>query len=456
MPPKNPVVLLHGYSDRGLSFKPWQDQLVAAGHDRDQVHICEYRSLTNEVTIKDLAEGFDRALRTRMAPDQPFDAIVHSTGMLVIRSWLTTYAGRRGRLKRLIGLAPATNGSPLAHRGRGYLGAIFKGNKIPGTDFMEAGDRILDGLELGSRFTWDLAHEDLLGRAPFYRPGPESPYVFILCGTARFTGLKAIVNEPGTDGTVRLAGCSLDSQKLTIDLSVDAQGKGRRNRIAASEVAARTALPMPLFPIGDKNHSTILSAPDGTLRDLVLAALRVEDDTAFKAWHATAEVETKAARNGMDEYQQFVVRVQDERGDPVSDYFIELFSMQQGAKQRIDFDLDVHAYRADPSLRCFHINLTRLYADFPGGAVPELWVRIIASSGSELVGYHGLNSERVTGDPEARTAGGVWDAEVKLPEEFGKQGTKLFWPFTTTFLEVRLNRDPMPFGAVPNKVCYFV
>jgi hypothetical protein len=31
----------------------------------------------------------------------------------------------------------------------------------------------------------------------------------------------------------------------------------------------------------------------------------------------------------------------------------------------------------------------------------------------------------------------------------------LFHPFTTTFVEVRLNRDPMPFGQQRNRVTYF-
>src|SRR4051812_41146445 len=107
---RNPIVLIHGYSDEGASFKAWQEILEQRGYDVAMVHACTYRSLTNEVTIKDIAEGFDRALRIQagLSADESFDAIVHSTGMLVIRAWLTAYAGRRDRLKHLIGLAPAT------------------------------------------------------------------------------------------------------------------------------------------------------------------------------------------------------------------------------------------------------------------------------------------------------------------------------------------------------------
>ena len=61
--PRNHVVLVHGYSDRGESFKRWKEALAARGRDVSTISTCSYRSLTNEVTIKDIAEGFDRALR---------------------------------------------------------------------------------------------------------------------------------------------------------------------------------------------------------------------------------------------------------------------------------------------------------------------------------------------------------------------------------------------------------
>jgi triacylglycerol esterase/lipase EstA (alpha/beta hydrolase family) len=180
--PRNPLVLIDGYSDKGESFRSWRDALIRRGYAVENIlqpiSICSYQSLTNELTVKDVAEGFDRALRTvaHLDADQEFDAIVHSTGMLVIRSWLTTYPRRRSRLKRLIGLAPATFGSPLAHKGRSFLGSIFKGNKDMGPDFLESGDLVLNALELGSRFTWELTHHDLLGKKPFFGKDAGTPY----------------------------------------------------------------------------------------------------------------------------------------------------------------------------------------------------------------------------------------------------------------------------------------
>jgi len=74
--PRNPIVLVHGYSDDGAAFKVWERILEQRGYDVAMIHACSYRSLTNEVTIKDIAEGFDRALQINsgLGADEPFDA----------------------------------------------------------------------------------------------------------------------------------------------------------------------------------------------------------------------------------------------------------------------------------------------------------------------------------------------------------------------------------------------
>ncbi len=83
------LVLIHGYSDQGPSFKNWASKLRDHGVDATQINICSYISLNNEVTIPDIAEGLGRATDyLGWPPEQEFDAIVHSTGMLVIRAWL--------------------------------------------------------------------------------------------------------------------------------------------------------------------------------------------------------------------------------------------------------------------------------------------------------------------------------------------------------------------------------
>jgi hypothetical protein len=278
--PKRPIVLVHGYSDKGESFKRWCDILTAAGYDATTIHLGSYVSLSNEITIKDIAEGFDRALRISPLNDgQPFDAIVHSTGMLVIREWLAGTIGtiqrpelsaeRQSRLKHLIGLAPATFGSPMAHKGRSWLGGIFKGGKEPGPDFMEAGEQVLRGLELGSAYTWDLAHRDFLQDPPVYGRTAATPYPFIFVGLRDYGWLKRSVTEPGTDGTVRWSGVGFNSRKISINLTIEPT---RQRRIV---IEPWRNAPVPLVFLPDHNHSTILRDPSDALVEMVTEALGV-------------------------------------------------------------------------------------------------------------------------------------------------------------------------------------
>lgn len=380
-----PIVLIHGYSSSGTAFDAWKRVLLEHGYAEKDIHVLTCMSLTNEVTIDDIAEGFDRALETQVGLDngEGFDAIVHSTGMLVIRSWLTKFAtNRRRRLRHLIALAPATFGSPLAHKGRGYLGAVAKGNRTKGPDFREAGDLVLDGLELGSRFTWELAHRDLLCNEPRYDETSQTPYVFTFCGTEKYEGLAEFVSEPGTDGAVRLAGCPLNTRKILLDLTRprDESTEGR------ADVAEWSNADIPLVPVRDLNHGTIMSDPSDALVALVVEALDVEDAAAFESWltHAKGYTDSVlAAEEKLGRWQQLVFRVLDDRGDPVRDYVIAFVVKDQDGTWKPltevfqSLEMSVHTYARDPSLRCFHINLE--HADI---LEREIGLRLIASSGT--------------------------------------------------------------------------
>jgi hypothetical protein len=96
-----PLVLIHGYSATGLDFTKLSASLIAKKIAAVDINIANYVSLNNEITIKDIAEGLARAFRNKpeLNNGQEFDAVVHSTGMLVIRSWLTNY-GLRWRVIR--------------------------------------------------------------------------------------------------------------------------------------------------------------------------------------------------------------------------------------------------------------------------------------------------------------------------------------------------------------------
>lgn len=445
----NPLILIHGYSDKGDSFKTWKQRLVAKGYPASQIHIVTYESLSDELTIKDIAEGFDRALRLKAAikDDQDFDVMVHSTGMLVIRCWLTTYPQRRSRLKRIIGLAPATFGSPLAHTGRSTLGALFKGNRSLGADFLEAGKEVLYGLELGSKFTWDLAHLDLIGGKPFYGPGADTPFVFVLCGNVAYGGLRRLVNKPGTDGTVRLAGCALNARKISIDLTQPPTEGPVPQRI---KMEKWSNISMPVHLVPDLNHGSIVESPTEELVTRVHDALQVSSLDEFNKWNDETSALFGKGTSGTTKFQQFVTRAVDERGDGIQDYNVQLLTKNaQGKLEEINgFDLDVHVYSQDQSLRCFHVDLDALKTD----GLKTLFIQVIANTGSRLVGYLGYNSDAtLLSKPSASLQIVTLDISAVLE----KKNFTLFYPFTTTLVEFKFNREPLPLDKA-NEVCWFI
>lgn len=450
-----PLILIHGYSDKGETFQTWKSLLIATGaYKSTEIHICSYRSLTNEVTIKDLAEGFDRALRINpeINSNEPFDAIVHSTGMLVLRSWLTVY-GRHERVKHIIGLAPASFGSPLAHKGRSWIGSLFKGSRELGPDFMEAGDLVLDGLELGSRFTWDLAHRDLIGEDGLYGPTDTTPYVFTFCGNKQYGGLRgAVTHSPGTDGTVRWSGCSLNTRKITLDFTKEPTNE-KRYQITDWPAELRPNLAMPFIPVDGLNHATIMERPTKGLVDLVLRALQVTTMPMYKAWVDYALDQSRETITAMKEvYQQFLIKASDERGDGITDYNLQLYKVNQGADPEDEnnwqpIKIDVHSYSSDNSFRCFHINLTDLNVD----NLERLRLEFMASSGTILLGYLEYINE---GSDEVPTDGRP-TFSMDLTPLLQDKNVKFFYPFTTTLIEVILNREPLPLRR-KNEIAWFL
>jgi Lipase (class 2) len=451
-----PIVLVHGYSDKGESFKKWCETLERAGYDTTLVHLGNYVSLSNEISVKDIAEGFDRALKeSSLKSGQPFDVIVHSTGMLVVREWLAGTIGtidrpqlaqeRQARLKHLIGLAPATFGSPLAHKGRSWLGAMFKGGKQLGPDFMEAGEQVLKALELGSSYTWDLAHRDFLQDPPMYGRSAGTPYPFIFVGLRDYGWLKRTVTEPGTDGTVRWAGVGFNSRKVKVDLTIEAT---RRQRISI-EPWKNSVVPTIFLP--NHNHTDILQNPSEALVQMVMEALSVSSGPQYEAW-ATKHRKTSDAAltvSKAKKWQQLIVHAINERGDGIKDYFLEAGVIVDKRFRRLEaFDLDVHAFREDESFRCFHVDLDKLQPE----KLDTLALRVIASSGTELVSYQGFDSSDELTLPEREQD--KWDAVIQFDATIGAKDVAFFYPYTTTLVEIRLNREPMPLKGV-NRVFWF-
>jgi hypothetical protein len=463
-----PLLLIHGYSADGLDFTNLYWALVDRKIEVKLLNVGNYISLNNEITIEDIAEGMQRAIDlTELNTSEEFDAIAHSTGMLVVRAWLAHQKiapeknQRLKQLKHLIGLAPATWGSPQAHKGRTWLGALVKGTKTPGPDFLNAGNLVLDGLELGSRFTWDLAHADLLGPVPYFGTGPDTPYVAVFIGNTPYKGIASVANDPGTDGTVRWSGCGLNTRKITLDLTktpTDAKGLPR-DRVTISEWANDSRLNVPILAVDKRDHGSLISDPDSGMLDRIATFLDIANSDQYNGWLNEAQTWSVPARQEMlkskghlftfwethdlDGWQQFVVHARDGHGDPVTDYMIEVFELSpdgQTWQRAEEISVDVHTYGKDPSYRCLHVQLPKGITTTPR----PMQIRFQASTGTDVVTYQGYGSNnskmemRADSDP----------ITIEITGELKDKNATLFHPFTTTLVEVVLNRVPYPFDKV--------
>ena len=483
------TLLIHGYSATGAEFEAWKTGLAAKKIDTATIEIGNYITLNNEVTIEDLGEAFDRALRytkwsTGTKDDAwTFDAVVHSTGMLVLRQWLCSDPFPRGdarsrlrRLKHLVGLAPATFGSPQGKQGRSWLGALVKGNKDFGPDFMNAGDRVLLGLELASKYTWDLAMKDMVVDVPLYDQGDQTPYVAVFIGNVGYSGVAAVANSPGSDGTVRWAGCALNSRLVELDFLrqprlKDAVGNAIRVKISPW---ADTRLACPMLAVDGKNHGTMLAAPDADVVERVSDfLLNVNSDVSYGTWLTAAQAHSVKSQAEMDEesasgeyggkgWQQFVFHVKDDHGLPVPDYNIQLFVgddlSQSDDKDFRPVPLIADSYSADESFRCFYVRLDDTMLGIGKTGSKKVWMELIASSGTAYLEYEAYFN---TGDatPQENVTKlsplkQVVDPATAMPNvvklDLTNLGSdaKLFYPYTTTLVEITLEREPTPLQDV--------
>ena len=267
------------------------------------------------------------------------------------------------------------------------------------------------------------------------------------------------------------AGCGLNTRKITIDLTrtpIGPDGKPTGRTVITPWADDR--LDIPMIAVDGRNHATLISNPDDGMVQLIVDFLGVSDAAANDAWSTRAKAYGESARQKMlvdpgkdaagapgalktyfghifnlagqemEGWQQFVVHARDERGDPVTDYLIEV--LRKDGDDWVKFEemyTDVHAYAADESFRCFHIRLPK---GISSGQLP-LRVRIHASTGTALITYQGYGSDDVRTAMEADAE----PVEIDL-DNMGSATDSLFHPFTTTMVEIILNREPWPLNGV--------
>jgi len=324
------VVIIHGYSDKWKNMKEkLGDPLLQINNTLPaneklpdlKVHYINYKSTDDEASYEDYAEGVYEELRKKdllTLGDGKLHFIVHSTGGLVIRQLMRQYEWDNFRKKagNVVFLAPANFGSPLAHKARSVFGRLAKADKEIGDDFLEIGTETLKGLELASPLQWDLAHFDLFSTAGTIYGG-DKVRGYILTGCKPYGGLRSIVNEDGTDGTIVVSGANLNSRKLVLDFV-------QRNNINKADWQKGPQPNLPFAIHNSLDHSTILKiAENDAVRKQIFDCLRVSDAAGYDVLEKSFTAFRKAQLAAKDSYQQFVFRIMDDRNVPVKDYHIQ-------------------------------------------------------------------------------------------------------------------------------------
>ena len=384
------TVILHGWSDCSDSFVEMKKFLSRAGvAPVSEIYYADYESREDHVTYDDVIDGLNDEFYRRgfIGRDgrkkHDLNIVVHSTGGLVIRHWIHQHYRRNGNridacpVKRLVMLAPANFGSPLAHRGKSFLGSLFKGRWKIG-DLLEVGRHLLDGLELASPYQWELAHRDLLIDAPYFND--DQIQLTILVGVQDYTGLRGWVNKPGTDGTVVIAGTTLDTVKVRLDFSRD-KDPGVEYTPFEWETT-ETVADFGFAVLAGLDHGSIVgevgSKAPSQVGELVVRALKTRRPADFTRLRTDLQAitETTYATTGKDRFQQFILHAVDEYGLPIDDFTVEFFVVAAD-KQRDDtiprkpsrtesalseqmnaiLLSEIHTHSRDPSYRRLLVNL---------------------------------------------------------------------------------------------------
>lgn len=448
------VLIVHGWSDKSDSFHALARFLGRNGYQTRSLWLGDYQSMVDDVRVQDVATRMADVIDQRIASgdlDRAFDMIVHSTGGLVARAWLTTrYKGTAGKcpVKRLVMLAPANYGSKLAAVGKSMLGRLIKGAQHG----FHTGASMLNDLELSSPFQWELAQRDVLvapgGDAERYY-GSDCVWPFVIVGTRGYTGfLRQIANENGSDGTVRVCAANLNARGVTIDFGE----RDPQNMMRLWD--SRLECPVPLAVVPTRTHGSIVD-PDREESDnqegivetgeekqqlgqLILEALGCASFDAYRAiqerWDKLSETTAGRSMPAPDDpdapadpqaecyhqYMQVNAYVVDDHGKPVPDYFLDFFSNPDRADDAANVYLhanvleDVKKNSQKEALRNLYFDRTDLvygyYQRFPAGAKPVLYMSISAAPPGEYVKYFdpgdagagGMVSVHLDGDKTSR------------------------------------------------------
>lgn len=413
--------------------------------------MARIRSFSDEVSIRRLADGLEAAISERF--DGSFDAVVHATGALIVREWLRQFPDASERLRNLVAIAPTNFGSPLAPMARSAagragvaLGKIRSGDfdfLTPWSEnFLEVGQHLLRDLELASPVCWSLAASEIDDRRWGDGDGSTgAPAVFAVGGLSEYDDRTMGRRRPGsgTDGSVRLAGMALDVDRLTLDLRPNADDAQRVRFDQAPSKMAR-----PLFVMG-LNHETVCTGgdPDEIMAtqaftvvvDAVARALEADSPEDYSQWaeRSFAVTSDQVSQSPRWSWQQFLVRMRDEAGEPVEcDWTLEL---EVDGRAVGWLEKGAHINSEAPELRCLDAPVTE---ELESGR--EVTVNVLLDPHTSYFDYRGVG--RVGGVRDAGPA-----ASITIPLGSGEEPVRLFRRMATTLIDIVMEGVPPDPGS---------
>jgi len=456
------VVIIHGWSDTSKSFGPLVQFLQNKGYKAVVLWLGDYISLDDDVKIEDVAKRLNTLVQDKITKGEltkPFDMIVHSTGGLVAREWISSYYGNAIAacpVKRLVMLAPANFGSKLASMGQSALGRLIKG----WNNWFHTGKEMLASLELSSPYQWNLVQKDLLmpddmnDNRTIY--GEQGIWPFVITGTHPYPGaLRQIVNENGSDGTVRVAAANLNAQGVTLDFTNSKEGNPD-----ARWWKSRFSSPVPLAVLPDRTHASIIDPDKGdvevtdgtkTLGEIILQALNCESwghyQDISQKWDG--EINKRTANLASDEqarkqlfkgdtqkeelfhqYIQVNVRVIDDHGADVTDYFLEFMGPEEDKTDELtsyfhrEVMKQVHTNGSNAAYRCLFIDRTELvnifYNKIDKSLPKELKMSISAKPPGNNISYFANYKAGASGSVKIHW---IDDLPYSAPERFHRNST---------------------------------
>jgi pimeloyl-ACP methyl ester carboxylesterase len=452
------LMIVHGYSDGSTSFTALRDFFQSkANYEDTHTHFIDYTSMDDETSYDDLADKFETDYRRHFGNER-IDVVCHSTGSLVVRAWLALHNERLRRrarnnqplppcpVERLVCFAPANFGSDLALLGQSFLSKFrttFFNSQSQEEDRFETGKKLLQGLEPASPFQWRLSMYDLHGPSTYFsasQPPERRCYPFILSAGTGYTGLEAKLikarAKPGTDGTVRIPGTSLNTRLCTLDFL----DNGESNLIWYDEIKFPN---IPFAVFAGFNHGSIIdpatsgfSAADGP-GTLALEALTVTSDAAYEAVcrkfaAALKENYTRMEGDAKRCFQQFFFKVRDDVDLPVADYYVDFHAVQRDGQTNGQltvlfdeyFQASFYPHSVDPSHRVMLVDCSKL-EEFRG-LLQEKDCRL-------MVEINGVS-------PSSSVSYAAQKFEVYDPAKAKDYKVSFLYPNTTTLLDIVLNR----------------